>query len=131
MRLVDPGLSASLLAGRRGLATNSPPQLGHLPPSTASAQDAQNVHSNEQMRASPDSGGRSLLQHSQFGLSSSMSTPFREMHVVSDQRSAASDGWGQVHGTASGDLVLSTAGHWFSIDGNGVSFPVMRSIAIA
>jgi len=37
----------------------------------------------------------------------------------------------QFHGTASGDLVLSTVGHWFSIDGNGVSFPVMRSIAIA
>ena len=30
---------------------------------------AQKVHSNEQMRASVESGGRSLSQHSQFGLS--------------------------------------------------------------
>jgi hypothetical protein len=84
MRLVEAGLLASLFAGRRGLATSSPPQLGHLPLSTSSAQDTQNVHSNEQMRASPESGGRSLSQHSQLGLSSSMSTPFPETQIASD-----------------------------------------------
>jgi hypothetical protein len=35
------------------------------------------------------------------------------------------------HGTASGDLVLSTAGQRFCAEGSGVSFPVIRSIAIA
>ena len=75
MRSVEAGYLASLLAGRRGRATNSPPQLGHLPLSTVSAQDAQNVHSNEQMRASVDSGGKSLPQHSQMGRSWSMSVP--------------------------------------------------------
>lgn len=72
MRWVDAGLLASLVAGRRGRATNSPPQLGHLPPSRSPAQGAQNVHSKEQIRASVDSGGRSLSQHSQLGLSCSM-----------------------------------------------------------
>lgn len=72
MRFVEGGLLASLPAGRRGRTTNSPPQFGHLPPRTVSVQDAQNVHSNEQMRASADSGGRSLSQHSQLGLSSSI-----------------------------------------------------------
>lgn len=73
MRLLEGGLLASLLAGRRGRTTNSPPQFGHLPPRTVSAHDAQKVHSNEQMRASVDSGGKSLSQHSQLGLSSSIS----------------------------------------------------------
>jgi len=73
MRLVEGGLLASLVTGRLGRATNSPPQLGHLPLSTVSAHGAQNVHSNEQMRASVASGGKSLSQHSQLGLSSSTS----------------------------------------------------------
>jgi len=73
MRLVEGGLLMSLLAGRRGRVTNSPLQFGHLPPRTVSAHDAQNVHSNEQIRASVESGGKSLSQHSQLGLSSSIS----------------------------------------------------------
>ena len=71
-RLVEGGLFASLLAGRLGLATSSPPQFGHWPLSTVSAHDEQNVHSNEQMRASLDSGGKSLSQHSQLGRNSSI-----------------------------------------------------------
>ena len=63
---------ASFAAGRRGRATSSPPQFGHLPPSTPSLHERQNVHSKEQMNASPESGGRSRLQHSQFGRSCSM-----------------------------------------------------------
>jgi hypothetical protein len=41
--------------------------------------------------------------------------------------------WREVlfYATASGDLVLSTAGQRFGLEGSGVSFPVMRSIAIA
>jgi hypothetical protein len=71
-RSVDAGYFTSRSAGRIGRRTSSPPQFGHLPWSTPSAHAAQNVHSNEQILASPDSGGRSQLQHSQFGLSLSM-----------------------------------------------------------
>ena len=67
MRSVEAGFFASLSAGRRGRATSSPPQLGQWPLSVVSAHDAQKVHSNEQIRASIASGGRSLLQHSQLG----------------------------------------------------------------
>ena len=66
-RLVDAGYLPRYFAGRRGRATNSPRQKGHLPPSLPSAHDAQNVASKEQMRAFADPGGRSLSQHSQPG----------------------------------------------------------------
>jgi len=56
-------------AGRRGLGTSSPPQLGQWPDSTVAEQSRQNVHSNEQITASVESGGRSRSQHSQFGRS--------------------------------------------------------------
>jgi len=69
--VVEAGLFASLFAGLRGRATNSPPQLGQISPSLFSAQGTQNVHSNEQILASA-AGGRSVLQHSQLGLSSSI-----------------------------------------------------------
>jgi hypothetical protein len=72
MRLVEAGLFASLLAGRCGRGTKSPPQFGQIPPSKASTQSAQNVHSKVQIMASSDSGGKSLLQHSQFGRNSSI-----------------------------------------------------------
>jgi hypothetical protein len=71
-RCVDAGLVNSLAAGRRGRATNSPPQLGQTPSSTSPAQRAQNVHSNEQILASAESGDRSVSQHSQLGRSWSM-----------------------------------------------------------
>lgn len=69
---VEGGLAASFDAGRRGRATSSPPQLGHLPANTSVAHDAQKVHSKEQMYAPLDPGGKSRSQHSQFGLSSSI-----------------------------------------------------------
>lgn len=84
-RFVDGGFLASLLAGRRGRATSSPPQFGHTPFRTFVAQAAQNVHSNEQMRASPASGGRALSQHSQPGLSSSIGC--RSVGAVGSSRS--------------------------------------------
>jgi hypothetical protein len=68
-RSLEAGNRASLAAGRRGRAPSSPPQFGHTPASTPSAHDAQNVHSNEQIRASAEPGGRSRSQHSQFGRS--------------------------------------------------------------
>jgi hypothetical protein len=71
MRVVAGGLLASLFSGRRGRASSSPPQFGHLPPRRLSAQVLQNVHSKEQIRASVESGGKSLSQHSQLGRSSS------------------------------------------------------------
>src|SRR5579859_2942085 len=55
-----------------GRATRLPPQFGHFPPRIPSAQLAQNVHSNEQILACGESGGRSPLQHSQQGLISSI-----------------------------------------------------------
>ena len=87
MRSADGGLLASLFAGRRGRTTNSPPQFGHFPPSTFSAHEAQNVHSNEQIRASEASGGRSLSQHSQFGLSCNISTSRKGVFRLGDERS--------------------------------------------
>jgi len=73
---VDAGLLASFSAGLRGRATNSPPQLGQTKPSSISAHVLQKVHSKEQINASGASGGRSVLQHSQPGRSSSMSISF-------------------------------------------------------
>jgi hypothetical protein len=71
-RSVDAGYAASLSAGRVGLATSAPPQLGQTPCNTFSAHKAQNVHSNEQIRASTESGARARSQHSQDGRSCSM-----------------------------------------------------------
>lgn len=71
-RSVEGGYWPSFSAGRRGRGTSSPPQFGHLPCSTDSAHAAQKVHSKEQIRASVESGGRSLSQHSQLGRSWSM-----------------------------------------------------------
>jgi len=72
----DAGYATSFSAGRRGRATSSPPQLGHRPFNLVSAHAAQNVHSNEQMRASAESGARSHPQHSQLGLRSSIEVNF-------------------------------------------------------
>ena len=68
-RSVEPGYFVSLSPGRRGLGSNSPPQFGQVPLSIVAAQTRQNVHSNEQISASGDSGGRSRSQHSQLGRS--------------------------------------------------------------
>lgn len=46
--------------------------MGQIRPSVSDAQGAQKVHSYVQMYASVDSGGRPRSQHSQFGLSSSV-----------------------------------------------------------
>jgi hypothetical protein len=74
MRSLDAGCAASFAAGLRGRGSNSPPQFGQRPASTVSAHDAQKVHSNEQMRASVESGVSALSQHSQDGRSSSISS---------------------------------------------------------
>jgi hypothetical protein len=67
MRSVDAGYFASIVAGRLGRATSSPLQFGQTPRNSPSAQEVQKVHSKEQIRASAESGGRSLSQRSQFG----------------------------------------------------------------
>jgi hypothetical protein len=72
LRTVEAGNLASLSAGRIGRRTSSPPQFGQRPASTASAHARQKVHSNEQIIASGESGGRSASQHSQLGRSCSM-----------------------------------------------------------
>jgi hypothetical protein len=71
-RLVDAGYLPSSDAGRIGRVEKLPPQLGHWLAKTPDAHDWQNVHSNVQMTASLESGGRSLSQHSQLGLNSSI-----------------------------------------------------------
>ena len=68
-RSIDDGYFSSRWAGRIGRGLKLPPQFGQWPFSTDSAQDAQNVHSNVQITASHESGGRSLSQHSQLGRS--------------------------------------------------------------
>jgi len=72
-RSVDGGDFASMAAGRLGRPTNSPPQFGQCPFNWLSALEEQKVHSNEQIRASVESGGRFLSQHSQLGRSCSIS----------------------------------------------------------
>jgi hypothetical protein len=76
MRVVDGGLFTSFAAGLRGRLTSSPPQFGQRI-AIFCAQSSQNVHSNEQMRAWVESGGRSVLQHSQPGLNSSITYSFK------------------------------------------------------
>jgi hypothetical protein len=72
IRSRDAGNPCSFTAGRTGRRSNSPPQFGHRPCNMPSAQLRQNVHSNEQILASRESGGKSVSQHSQLGLSKSI-----------------------------------------------------------
>ena len=74
-RTVEAGLAASFESGRMGRDTRLPPQLGQHPPSLLSTQSRQKVHSKVQIIASVADGGKSLLQHSQFGRSSSILAP--------------------------------------------------------
>src|SRR3984885_11806886 len=71
-RTADAGYFTSFSAGRMGRTTRFPPQFGQCPPNVVSVQSRQKVHSKLQIMASAAFGGRSLLQHSQFGLSSSI-----------------------------------------------------------
>ena len=61
--------------GRTGRRSKFPPQFGHLLCRRPLAQSAQNVHSKEQIMTSRESGGRSRLQHSQFGFMSNIGPP--------------------------------------------------------
>jgi hypothetical protein len=71
-RSVDAGYLPSNAARRIGRVSRLPPQLGQTPANTSSAQSLQNVHSNVQIMACGESGGRSQSQASQLGRSSSM-----------------------------------------------------------
>ncbi|WP_456151673.1 hypothetical protein, partial [Dasania phycosphaerae] len=68
-RSVDAGNSSSSPLGLIGRGEKLPPQLGHIFDKTFFAHGSQKVHSNEQMKASLELGGKSLSQHSQFGFS--------------------------------------------------------------
>jgi hypothetical protein len=72
IRAVEAGYLARSCAGRMGRGTKFPPQFGHWWFKTWAAQEMQKVHSKVQITASVDSGGKSLSQHSQLGLSSSI-----------------------------------------------------------
>ncbi len=76
LRSVEAGLLANALPVRVGRSSSSPPQLGQRS-SSASAQAAQNVHSNEQMNAPGSAGGKSVPQRSQSGRISSIAKPYR------------------------------------------------------
>jgi hypothetical protein len=78
IRSIDGGYLANFAAGRIGRRTSSPPQLGHTPRNISFAQVTQNVHSNEQIIARVESGGKSTSQHSQPGLSDNIN--FAPMH---------------------------------------------------
>lgn len=92
--------------GRIGLGTKPPPQFGHVFFRMVSTQVAQKVHSYVQMRASVAAGGNALLQCSQIGLSSSMTSPFLRL----TQSSAAPRCWG-VRWNAGLGTALSAAQH--------------------
>jgi hypothetical protein len=83
VRSLVAGYRRRASTGRTGLRTNSPPQFGHLPFRRVSTHVEQNVHSNEQIMAASELGGRSQLQHSQFGFMSSMAVQRR---LCSDPR---------------------------------------------
>jgi hypothetical protein len=72
MRTLDAGLFVSFDGERIGRGTRLPPQFGQRPLNLWSTQSRQNVHSNEQIIAFAAVGGKSLLQHSQLGRSSSI-----------------------------------------------------------
>ena len=84
-RTFDAGFFTSFKGGRIGRKAKLPPQLGQRPPSLFSTQSRQNVHSNVQIMASVADGGRSLLQHSQFGRNSSL------LALLRSNEAAASD----------------------------------------
>lgn len=72
MRFLDAGYLSSKSFARIGREIKFPPQLGHRSFSSVATQSLQKVHLKEQIIASSESGGRSLSQHSQFGLSSNI-----------------------------------------------------------
>jgi hypothetical protein len=67
VRSVVAGYFCSKATERNGRGLKPPPQFGHTSCSFVLTQSMQNVHSNEQIIASVESGGRSLSQHSQPG----------------------------------------------------------------
>ena len=70
--MVDAGYLAIILKGLIGRCTKLPEQLGHTFLKSANAQFLQYVHSKEQIIASVDVLGKSLLQCSQLGLISNI-----------------------------------------------------------
>ncbi len=66
--------SFQFLDGLTDLGGRPPPQFGQTLPSTRSTQSAQHVHSYEQIRASGEIGGSDVLQCSQVGLSSGLTS---------------------------------------------------------
>ena len=68
----EAGFELSEFLGLTGRFSNPPLQFGQTFSKTSSAHSLQKVHSYEQIIASVESGARSLLQFSQFGLITSM-----------------------------------------------------------
>src|SRR5579872_2025574 len=74
MRCVEGGCFMSFATGRIGRGERFPPQFGQTPLSFVSTHARQNVHSYVHIIASVADGGRSLSQHSQPGLNSSIAS---------------------------------------------------------
>ena len=86
--LGDAGYRSSSEADREGRRTSSPPQFGHWPRSLDSAHVPQKVHSKLQIYAAVEPGGRSTSQHSQLGLSSSITFQCGQTTVLGRQGAA-------------------------------------------
>jgi hypothetical protein len=88
LRSLEAGNRASFSTGLIGRRTSSPLQFGQRPPKFRSAHSLQNVHSNVQIMASSEEGGRSRSQHSQLGLISNMPcSPVLGRHCANPQPS--------------------------------------------
>ncbi len=74
---VAAGYFSSAPAGRIARFSKLPPQFEHAPSWVFAAQSSQNVHSNQQMRASSESGGRGFSQVSHFAFKINILRVFR------------------------------------------------------
>jgi hypothetical protein len=89
VRCLVAGYCSRAAGERIGRRTSSPAQFGHTPCKRVVTQSLQNVHSNEQIQARAESGGRSQLQHSHPGLSSNIAEIIAERTAASECRNSS------------------------------------------
>ncbi len=75
-RRCEAGFFSSSDCGRMGRGPKLPPQFGQMPLNTSFTHCLQKVHSNVQIMAIGDAGGRSQSQFSQLGRSSSIAARY-------------------------------------------------------
>jgi site-specific recombinase XerD len=104
-----------------GRRTSSPAQFGHTPFNRVATQSLQNVHSNEQIQARIESGGRSPLQHSQPGLSNNIAQIIAERTAASEYRRSSLQALGSPRARRAPVTLPrppAAAGIWFSLSMN-------------